>query len=254
MKKFKDLTGFWKAVVILWSIVVILLIVLFIILGKNKILSSQSNMEETAKVKSEVEIIKEGSNLTIDEAQETLKDLKDVGAGTINSCRMVTRDYDNLTKEESYQGLLDLSNKFLEVKDENYSYIITFKEGKPYTIFYNDNLLFMNHGVSHMDCHKLTDEEITIFCSAAKKYLEEFLKAPSTAEYNENIKVVRTARDIVTVKSSVDSQNSFGAMVRSDFVVQMKYFSKGKEIIYVEIDNEPIFGTKDGRESKLDFE
>lgn len=254
MKKFKDLTGFWKAVIILWSIVITLLIVLFIILSRNQVLSNKSEIEENTKAKSEIEIITEGSNLTNTEAQETLKDLKDVGTGTIISCRMVTRDYDNITKEESYQGLLDLSNKFLEVKDENYSYIITYKEGKIYTIFYDDNLLFMNYGVSHMDCHKLTDEEITIFCSAAKKHLEEFLKAPTTAEYNENIKVIRTARDIVTVKSSVDSQNSFGAIIRSDFVVQMKYFSKGKELIYVEIDNEPIYGMEKGRESKLDFE
>lgn len=66
-------------------------------------------------------------------------------------------------------------------------------------------------------------------CSAAQYFIKEKLKSPSTAvfqSYNE-MRVSREGNDFV-VSGYVDSQNGFGAMLRSDFMAVMKYHPDAK--------------------------
>lgn len=61
----------------------------------------------------------------------------------------------------------------------------------------------------------------------ATLFVEQELKAPSTAKFEyaaaSNGKVVMTSQNKYTVKSYVDSQNSFGAMLRQYFLVEIEY-------------------------------
>lgn len=63
-------------------------------------------------------------------------------------------------------------------------------------------------------------------CFMSQKLVRQNLKAPSTAEFpmwtEENCKVTHNGASW-TVTSFVDSQNGFGAMIRSDYVAKMTY-------------------------------
>jgi hypothetical protein len=51
---------------------------------------------------------------------------------------------------------------------------------------------------------------------AAQSYVEKQLKSPSTAKFS-NMKSTLQYENVFAVEGSVDSQNSFGAMIRNDF-------------------------------------
>jgi hypothetical protein len=57
-----------------------------------------------------------------------------------------------------------------------------------------------------------------------KQFLEKRLKAPSTADYPMLSETNRSlVGNIFTVTAFVDSQNSFGAMIRTNFYCQVEY-------------------------------
>lgn len=96
-----------------------------------------------------------------------------------------------------------------------------------------------------VDKNGLLDREIdneSAYYNIAKEIVESALKAPATAEFpsifSDDIKMQRN-KDIVAVQSYVDSQNSFGAMIRSEWIVQFKVINISTysyEIIYANID------------------
>lgn len=229
MKKFKELSGVWKAVIILWSIVIILAIVLFATIGGSDDTddSSTTVSKTELQMSSDVKLLMDNAKLTEDEAKIILKDLKTVGAGKIGYCKLIT----------------DGPDKGFEVEDDNYKFTLTTKDGKTDTIYCGKILLFNYEGgaLDTITNYHLTFAEKVQFKAAAKEYVKNSLKAPTTAEFNEELRVVRK-HDVVTVQSSVDSQNSFGAMLRSSFSVQMSYSSKDMTLLYLEIDGEPLYG------------
>lgn len=62
----------------------------------------------------------------------------------------------------------------------------------------------------------------------AKEFIKLNLKSPSTAEFSD-VRVWLCADSTVVVKGNVDSQNSFGAMLRSGFYVKMKWYNDYRE-------------------------
>lgn len=95
--------------------------------------------------------------------------------------------------------------------------------------------------------YTLGDSDRTTFTLNAENYIEQVLKAPSTAEFPGQVFEadkwqVSRYKDVVTVVSYVDSQNSFGAMIRSEFAVQMAYPTG--EVLYILFDGEEIYGTR----------
>ena len=67
-------------------------------------------------------------------------------------------------------------------------------------------------------------------CITAHEFVEQTLKAPSTAKFpachSSDVKIKQQeplGRDVWTVTGYVDSQNSFGAMLRSTYIVKMIY-------------------------------
>lgn len=69
--------------------------------------------------------------------------------------------------------------------------------------------------------HQSTPQRLAY--TMATKIIENNLKAPSTAEYQPfSDELVSVNGNIYTVKMWVDSENSFGARIRSKFTVQVK--------------------------------
>lgn len=64
-------------------------------------------------------------------------------------------------------------------------------------------------------------------CSISQTFVKRQLKAPSSAKFplwtEENCKVTQRER-VWVVRSYVDAQNSFGAMLRNDYVAEMIYY------------------------------
>lgn len=104
---------------------------------------------------------------------------------------------------------------------------------------------------------ELEEKRNTISTSEAtsiKQYCEDIinsiLKAPSTAEYPggwldplEGWNMAKN-NNLVTVSSYVDAQNSFGAKIRSEFIIQIQMQDDGTgKATYVQFDGEVISGT-----------
>jgi ribosomal protein L40E len=82
-------------------------------------------------------------------------------------------------------------------------------------------------------------------CVESEHLLEQFLKAPSTAQFPtcRNIIIVRLPNEQFRVSSYVDSQNSFGAMIRSDWSITYHYTDGGTrtQLDYVVVNGETVF-------------
>lgn len=63
-------------------------------------------------------------------------------------------------------------------------------------------------------------------CFMSQKFVKDSLSTPSTAEFPDWIEAncrVTQSGNIWKVRSFVDAQNSYGAMIRSDYGVEMSY-------------------------------
>ncbi|MBQ3045171.1 MAG: zinc ribbon domain-containing protein [Clostridia bacterium] len=174
------------------------------------------------------------SNLTVKEAKEILKDLKAVGFDHIDSATI-----------NGNQSNADSGASFT-VSCNGYSAILIVIERKTDYIISGDVVLYKDGKVvDNINNYTFSDTDKGTFIYYAKEYVLQGLKSPSTAEFPGTIleigewKVSRN-KDVVTVKSYVDSQNGFGAMVRSTFIVQMSY--SDKSCLYLQIDGTTVYG------------
>lgn len=131
-----------------------------------------------------------------------------------------------------------------DINADDYLLRVTLDDDSIYSIDCGGYKLYDGEKVL-MDKNGLLDREIdneSAYYNIAKEIVESALKAPSTAEFpsifSDDIKMQRN-KDIVAVQSYVDSQNSFGAMIRSEWIVQFKVINISTysyEIIYANID------------------
>ena len=71
---------------------------------------------------------------------------------------------------------------------------------------------------------EISNERKTISIAFAEKTIKDILKAPSTAKFVD-VKAYELSneKDVWAINGSVDSQNSFGAMIRNIWEVQLDY-------------------------------
>jgi hypothetical protein len=79
--------------------------------------------------------------------------------------------------------------------------------------------------------HAYTDSDAY---SQAKVIMREFLKAPSTAKFPtiDQAQIEKLTDNGYKVSSYVDAENSFGATLRSEWIVIFQFTSDGKIKIY----------------------
>lgn len=185
------------------------------------------------KIDKSVKLLMDTAGFTEAEANEILNNLKAVGITKISSLKIGAGT--GIDEVQSFafsspecSGTLTFENrKIYHLSSGN---IILYDKGKP-----KDNL-------SDYVFPESTDNGKIAFGAQAQLYVEQFLKAPSTAKHQRaNEMNISRHKDIVTVSAYVDSQNSFGAMIRSNYVVQMK-FTDQKELLYLQIDDNVCYG------------
>lgn len=94
-----------------------------------------------------------------------------------------------------------------------------------------------------------TTESVTII-DYCKEIINSILKAPSSAEYpgswlnpTDGWQMVKN-NNLVTVKSYVDAQNSFGTMMRSEFIIQIQMQDDGSgKASYVQFEGKVLSGS-----------
>ena len=91
----------------------------------------------------------------------------------------------------------------------------------------------------------LYDNEKQHFIKLAIGYVPQGLKAPSTASFPDTTsgywKVSRFG-DYVQIEAWVDAENSFGAMLRNDFLAQIDYTNY--DLLYLTIEGDWLFGER----------
>ena len=89
-------------------------------------------------------------------------------------------------------------------------------------VIFSGGLGSKNSSVSSQE--QAISERKTISIVFAKSVIEDILKAPSTAKFVDvNAYELSNLKDVWAVNGYVDSQNSFGAMIRSQWEVQLDY-------------------------------
>lgn len=84
--------------------------------------------------------------------------------------------------------------------------------------YFNNNLYLKGSLLSNINDFTMDIGEISEWQVLCKNKVKSILKSPSTAEFpNYKEWAFKKEKNIVTIQGYVDSQNSFGAMIRSEF-------------------------------------
>lgn len=196
--------------------------------------------EKEAKIKKEeqnnIDLLTENTGLTKTEAEQVLADLRSVGVKSLTSCEKALGS-----------GVDDLQS--FRVEADGKTLILTIEKRKTYYIGYGSvDLYDATKGgvINQVTDYGINSVDAITYMSAAEDYIKQILKSPSTAEFPGQILEadqwsVGRYKNIVQVQSYVDSQNGFGAMIRSNFVVQMAYDTSS--CLYINFDGEDVYGT-----------
>lgn len=132
----------------------------------------------------------------------------------------------------------------------NGTFAMILKDSKVFTVFVSNRGIMLYDssagGVKgQASDYILTDYEVTHYISEAQDMVTRALKAPSTAKFPSQIwaldkYAICKNKDIITVQSYVDSQNSFGAMLRNEWTVQMN--TKEGKFTYLALGGKVLMG------------
>lgn len=173
--------------------------------------------------------IKNATNVNDDEAKAIEDIFKSVGIEKIES----------INADESLNEIEGVGSKGYRVKasisETNNIILYVGSDNKVISIRWADKDFYKNGQVLlNFNDYVITFDEKNEYNIDAQKRIKSVLKAPSTAKF-PNINNWKFGKDngIMTVQSYVDSENSFGAELRSEF--QIKYDSN-KNVISLIID------------------
>ena len=200
-------------------------IILAIFIGIVSTIISHSNSEKEAGVK-------QGSKLETN-IQEALNK---VGIEKYEIKRDSNLDSNRGENTKAFRVTTEFSNGFVMV--------YTNPDDTVYSVRYVDKDYYLNGKVlGNIKDNTITQSEADNYRRNVELRVQEILKAPSTAKFPGLDEWGFDKKDgIVTIQGYVDSQNSFGAMVRSKF--QVKYNEKKEMMTSFIFDGEELIKSK----------
>lgn len=176
-------------------------------------------------------------DMTQEQAEEALEILNSIGVNDISRL-----DFDK--KELAGDAYITDIQGFPNAR----VYINTMKELRKITDSTTD-MVFFNYlsggaEISVTD-FVISDNEKPPFINLAKEYVLKGLKAPSTASFPDNSNAiwdVERFKNVIQVTAWVDAENSFGAMLRNDFIVQIDYMTQ--DLLYLTIEGDHVYGER----------
>lgn len=190
-----------------------------------------NNMQNSDKV---VALIMDECEVSEETAQKIKKDFEDVGI-------------DDLEKLSMFDGAQVEGLKSFEYSSKKVSGTLIVKNGATDYIDTGDIILFDDEkggAIDNISRYYLSNDEKSLYLYSAEELVKQNLKAPSTADfpnwYGGEWHISRKD-NVITIVSYVDSQNSFGAMIREKFAIQYSYTTQ--TCTYFEFGGEVVYGT-----------
>lgn len=217
------------------------LVVIFAILGLLIVIiatssdddSNNPNTNQQQNVDTVIQHLTE-IGLTEDEAKAVKADLESVGITSLSSL------------EKAAGTGIDELQAFV-FSGSGVSGTLTIEKRKTYFIGSGNITLFDASKGGKIDTitrYILTSDEKIHFMVSAQDYVKQCLKSPSSAKFESTVTgewSVSRKDDTVTIASYVESQNSFGAMIREEYVVQISYSTDN--CLYCQIGSQVAYGT-----------
>lgn len=189
--------------------------------------------------RTDVELLMEECHISKEEAEQIDRDFEAVGI-------------EDLTGITQFEGTGVEGMKSFKYSSTTVSgTLIITSDGTNYTTNYismgsNIELFDSFEGgiIDHISHYYLSEDEQSLYLYQAEENVKQCLRSPSTAKfpnwYSGSWRIGRKD-DVISVSSYVDAQNAFGAVIRSEFVLQFSYATK--LCTYCQIDGEVVFGT-----------
>lgn len=236
---------------------------------ENKKLEKDKESETVAQTKSEEETELVGTKrnekeslknseepVEIQSENKILDDLKNALGDTTGSAA-----YDILVNQIGFTNV-----EYIENTEETGNYIMTssecdfvltaFPDDKVYRVFQpNGGAVFFEDDTLKMTAEEMRNNaidysEMSAYYIMAKEIVESGLKNPRSAKFPS---IVTKSQEIamskngetIAVQSYVDAENSFGAMIRSEWIVQFEVIdisTYSYDPLYVNIDGETLYG------------
>ncbi len=159
--------------------------------------------------------------------------IKGKNAGETTVICEVTDDHSNVIKSNKFKVTVNLTDEQIAENQKKAAEAAAKAE---------QELQEKRNTISTTESIKIRD-----YC---KKIVNSILKSPSSAEYPDsflnplNDWEMYKNNNLVTVKSYVDAQNSFGAMLRNNFIIQVQMQDDGTgTATYVQLGDEVVSGT-----------
>ena len=125
------------------------------------------------------------------------------------------------TKDEKGMYSLNVTAKGGYTPEKGYTHLFLDKDNKVETIKLKEIIMYKDGQAVHQPSdYVLSVSEENQMERQAKEIVKKVLKAPTTAEFDYKTFRYFKLNGIGTIIGTVDSQNSFGAMIRSNFKVQ----------------------------------
>ena len=186
---------------------------------------------ETPVIDSSVKVIMDGTGMNQQDAGVAFEVIKSVGFERVDKIEY----FMETEKLKGYLASLGYTNDFL----------VSFIGNEVFAISRDELVLYDRDAGGVLDNitnYTLDYSEKGDFLDKAQFYVLQVLKAPSSAEFaTTNESQFSRNKDLVTIQSWVNAQNSFGAMLRNKIYAQFSYSTR--DLLYLVLGDEVVYGS-----------
>ncbi|HGS8878974.1 TPA: hypothetical protein ACMWLU_003058 [Clostridioides difficile] len=190
--------------------------------NRNNELESKQDDKKVVNMSEDEQKISKVTNLAQEQVQNIAKILKECGI----------EDFESIKHDEGLDNAHFDGEKGYRIEFGGSQNIILYlnKDNSVYNVRWADNDFYKDGKVvSKVSDYTLTMDEKTALQLQCQNGVSAILKSPSTAEFPNITKwMFSKNKEEIVVQSYVDSQNSFGATMRSEF--QIIFTSDGKDV------------------------
>ncbi len=186
----------------------IIIIVLSIIMSIVRIMQEPDGKSQT-------------QSLLVDQYNLSEEEVKNV-INTINQCGYSDYFSNYFLSKGSDNNEIPGSQGFEINKNDKIIGFVDIKDNKVCLIQYSDKILYKDDAIQHtLSEYIITEDEKVSLINKTQEIIKAILKSPSTAKFPWNNDEWATGKQDgkTIVQGYVDSQNSFGATIRSEFQV-----------------------------------
>ena len=209
---------------------------------KKTVDTEVAKIEAEKKAKEEEETLNAKKTKNAEDAGISVEALENM----INACKTIDIDFENISNITAKK---DWANgKRCSFDFNGYNFLVYFNKDGTVNSINSGNIKFYENGkkVEDFKNRLITTKEKTQIKTWAEETVKEILKAPSTAKFPGSFispfkdwNISKNGNKF-TVSSYVDSQNGFGAMIRSEFTITYEWKDGTGKVVSMIFDGEKV--------------